>query len=87
MLWLSQRLSGLAEEEAAAGQALLSAAGLPEHLEGVDPAAAAALTARDKKADRRGTRYVLLHGFGRPLAGCEVAPELEAEALRWLAAR
>jgi 3-dehydroquinate synthase len=87
VLWLSQRLSGLAEEEAALGQALLSAAGLPERLEGVDPADAAALTARDKKADRRGTRYVLLRGLGRPLAGCGVPIELEAEALQWLATR
>jgi 3-dehydroquinate synthase len=87
VLWLSQRLSGLTDEEAAAGQALLSAADLPEHLEGIDPAAVAALTARDKKADRRGTRYVLLRGFGRPLTGCRVGPELEVEALRWLAAR
>jgi len=87
VLWLSQRLSGLADEDAALGQALLSAASLPERLEEIDPADAAALTARDKKADRRGTRYVLLSGLGRPLTGCGVPVELEAEALRWLATR
>jgi 3-dehydroquinate synthetase len=84
VLWLSQRLTGLSAEEVATGQALLSAAGLPERLEGLDPADAAALTARDKKADQRGVRYVLLEAFGRPLLGCQ---ELEGEALQWLAAR
>jgi 3-dehydroquinate synthase len=87
ILWLSQRLTGLSVEEVAAGQALLSAAGLPERLEELDPGDAAALTARDKKADRRGVHYVLLRAFGRPLAGCEVPGELEAQALDWLAAR
>jgi len=87
VLWLSERLSGLSADEAAAGQTLLSAAGLPERLEGIDPGDAAALTARDKKADRRGARYVLLRGLGRPLTGCEVPRELEEEVLRWLAVR
>jgi 3-dehydroquinate synthase len=87
VLWLSQRLTGLAEEEAEKGQRLLSAAGLPERLEGIDPGDAAALTARDKKADQRGVRYVLLRALGQPLLGCEVEQGLEAEALRWLAER
>ena len=87
VLWLSQRLSGLSPDEAARGQELLSAAGLPERLEGVDPSAVAALTARDKKADKRGARYVLLTGLGQPVLGCDVEAEVEREVFRRLAAR
>ena len=86
-LWLSQRLTGLAQEEAAVGQGLLSRAGLPERLEGIDPVDTAALIARDKKADRQGVRYVLLRALGQPVLGCEVDQGLEAEALRWLTTR
>ena len=72
------RLSGQDELRAQVGQ-LLRARGLPYSLNGVDPAAVIALTARDKK--RRGDRpvpFVLLDGPGRPRTGCEISQrELE----------
>jgi len=86
-LWLSHRLCGLSADEEERGQRLLTAAGLPERLAGVDAAAVATLIARDKKADAAGVRYVLLSGFGQPLLGCTVAAEVERAAVQWLMTR
>jgi shikimate kinase/3-dehydroquinate synthase len=72
------RLSG---QEELLGQVreLLRERGLPSSLDGVDPDAVVALTARDKKRrGEHGVPFVLLDGPGRPRAGCAVSPrELE----------
>jgi shikimate kinase/3-dehydroquinate synthase len=74
------RLSGLGEEERLVRELLA-----PEPV-AVDPDAAWAALARDKKAERGAPRLVLLEAPGRPRWGVEV-PEAEVRrALEWLIA-
>jgi shikimate kinase/3-dehydroquinate synthase len=66
---------------------LLRAAGLPTRMEGVDPAAVAEATARDKKRTGEAVPYVLVDAPGRVSTGHAVgAPELLA-AVRELSHR
>jgi shikimate kinase/3-dehydroquinate synthase len=66
---------------------LLTAAGLPTRMEGVDPAAVAEATARDKKRTGEAVPYVLVDAPGRVSTGHAVgAPELLA-AVRELSHR
>lgn len=86
-LWLSTKLSGLAQAEADRGQEIISALGLPERLRDLAPDAVTGLVARDKKLGREGVGYVLLEGFGRPRRGVTVPPVLEREVVAWLKTR
>jgi 3-dehydroquinate synthase len=86
-LWLSQRLAGLGEAEAARGQALLDGVGTPDRLTGVKAAAVVDLIARDKKANDAGVGYVLLEEPGRPVVGVSVSSDLQMEAVEWLLTR
>ena len=86
-LWLSERLTGLAPDEAERGQRLLDGLGLPDRLAGVGADAVAGLTARDKKAGAGGTGYVLLEGLGMPRSGVLVPKDLELEVAEWLLRR
>jgi 3-dehydroquinate synthetase/shikimate kinase len=68
-------------------EGLLAAAGLPTRMEGVDAAAVADATARDKKRTGEAVPYVLVDAPGRVTTGNVVgAPEVLA-AVRELAAR
>jgi 3-dehydroquinate synthase len=60
----SERLAGFQETERV--MAALEATGLPTAAPGLDPDAVLELVAKDKKADARGIRMVLLEGIGRP---------------------
>ncbi len=86
-IWLSERLCGLAGDDAARGQALLDGFGLPERLTGVAAQAVCELTRRDKKAGRDGVGYVLLAAPGDPRIGVPVPADLEREAVTWLTSR
>ena len=86
-LWLSQRLTGLAGDEAARGQALLDGLGVAGRLPGARASDVCSLIARDKKAGTEGVGYVLLERLGRPVVGVGVPAELEEEAVEWLAGR
>jgi 3-dehydroquinate synthase len=86
-LWLSQRLAGLPDDEAARGHQMLSAARLPERLERTHVERVIGLVERDKKAGPNGVEFVLLSAFGRPLRGVSVAAELIGEVVAWLATR
>ena len=86
-LWLSERLAGLDPRAAARGQRLISAVGLPERLTGVAADDVARLIGRDKKSAAGITRFVLLEGIGRPVAGAVVPPELQSEVIAWLSNR
>ena len=86
-LWLSERLAGLSSEEAARGNAMLSAARLPERLAGTDVDRVIGLVQRDKKAGPGGVEFVLLSALGRPVRGVTVASELVEEVVTWLATR
>jgi 3-dehydroquinate synthase len=86
-LWLSQRLAGLSAEEVARGHEMLSAARLPERLQGADVDLVIDLVQRDKKAGPHGVEFVLLSALGRPVRGVAVAPELVEEVVAWLATR
>jgi len=86
-LWLSERTGRLDGADGARGQRLIDLAGLPARLEGCAPDDVVRLAGRDKKAVRGRPRYVLLEGFGRPVTGVEIEPELEREAVRWLTTR
>jgi 3-dehydroquinate synthase len=86
-LWLSRRLTGLGEAEEERGMELLSAAGLPERLAGVDPEETVALVARDKKAAAGKAPFVLLEALGRPVRGVDVPQDLLRETVAWLQSR
>ena len=86
-LWLSRRLAGLSAAEESRGMKLLSAAGLPDRLTGVDPDETVALVARDKKAAGGKTPFVLLEALGRPVRGVEVPQDLLRETVAWLESR
>ena len=86
-LWLSTRLTGLAQAEADRGQEIISALGLPERLTDTAPEAVTGLIARDKKIGSDGVGYVLLEGLGRPRRGMTVPPALEREVVAWLTTR
>jgi 3-dehydroquinate synthase len=86
-LWLSERLCGLSGADADRAQRIISAVGLPERLDDVDPEAVRSLVRRDKKADRKGVGYVLLSRFGAPAPGVRVEERLEAEVIEWLQRR
>jgi 3-dehydroquinate synthase len=86
-LRLSQELTGLADDEAERGQALLSALGLAEKLAAVDGAAVCAAIGRDKKADHMGSAYVLLESLGRVRRDVRVPREIERGVVEWLTAR
>jgi 3-dehydroquinate synthase len=86
-LWLSERLAGLPAAAAERGQRLLSAAGLPQRLEGVDRGMVTALVGRDKKAAAGGVRYVLLADLGVPVRDQNVPDELVEEVTEWLTSR
>ena len=86
-LWLSTKLTGLAQADADRGQELISALGLPERLADTAPEAVTSLIARDKKAGSEGVRYVLLESLGRPRSGVKVPSALEREVVAWLTTR
>ena len=86
-LWLSTKLTGLAQADADRGQEIISALGLPERLGDTAPEAVTGLVARDKKVGSEGVGYVLLEGLGRPRGGVTVPPELEQEVVTWLTTR
>jgi shikimate kinase/3-dehydroquinate synthase len=66
---------------------LLAGAGLPTRLEGVDPEAVAAATARDKKRTGESVPFVLVEAPGRVIPGHAIgAPDL-VSAVRELCAR
>ena len=86
-LRLSQQLLGLSDADADRGQALLTALGLPERLEGVGSAAVCAAIGRDKKADRAGGAYVLLERLGNVHRDVRVPRDIERGAVEWLTER
>lgn len=86
-LWLSERLTGLSSRDAGQGQRLLSRAGLPERMAGIDLERVISLIARDKKAIGETVGFVLLEGLGRPATGVEVPLGLQREAVEWLTTR
>jgi shikimate kinase/3-dehydroquinate synthase len=80
------RLSGQDALREVVGE-LLTNAGLPTRLEGVDPEAVVAATARDKKRTGESVPFVLVEAPGRVSAGHAIgAPEL-VSAVRELCAR
>ena len=83
-LWLSERLQGLDAAAAERGQRLLSAAGLPERLQGAAVDDVARLVARDKKVAAGEARFVLLADIGRPVTGVIVPSDLRTQAIAWL---
>lgn len=85
-LRLSRRLTGLDAAEEERGLRLLSAAGLPERLSGVNLDETVELVARDKKAAAGKIPFVLLEELGRPVRGVEVPESLLRETVGWLEA-
>jgi 3-dehydroquinate synthase len=83
-LWISGRVSGLADGELERGLRLLDDLGLPARLAGVTADEVCDLVRRDKKAGSRGVGYVLLERLGAPVTGMIVPAELEREAVEWL---
>jgi shikimate kinase/3-dehydroquinate synthase len=66
-------------------EGLLAAAGLPTHLDGADPDAIAAATARDKKRLAAEVPFVLVHAPGDVRHGEPVEPAALRAAVRELA--
>lgn len=87
MLRLSQQLTGLSDDEAERGQALLSALGIAEKLETIDTAEVCEAVGRDKKSDRMGSAYVLLESLGRARRDVRVPREVERGVIEWLTVR
>jgi 3-dehydroquinate synthase len=83
-LWLSQRLCGLDDADAALGAELLDAVGAPERSSVTDTSLVTALVARDKKAVGAEVPFVLLSALGSPVRGVSVPPELIQEVVEWL---
>jgi 3-dehydroquinate synthase len=86
-LRLSEQLTGLAEIDAERGQALLTALGLAERLDGVACAKVCAAIGRDKKSDRMGSAYVLLEGLGGVRRDVRVPRDVERGVVEWLTVR
>jgi 3-dehydroquinate synthase len=87
VLWLSERLCGLAGADVQRGLRLLDAVGLPLRFRGATIEAVCELTARDKKTGAEGVEFVLLEGFGRPRLRAQVPAGLLEEVVTWLSAR